>query len=150
MMLWRDLYERQRARLERILNGQRSAAARRQALLSRSIAGLSLGVYAAEDVASCAYVGRLVQSAGVCAVKIRHAPTFESIYVHSQPLIYAFQPSLAATPDGVLPPRDHILLSGMPEYTQMVLSQAAFQKILRDALRADDFLTQLLRPPKPW
>lgn len=71
MKLWRDLDERQSAWIERICNVPRSAATRLQALLPRS--RIRLGLYAEAEIAPCAYVGGLILSADVRAVKSKHA-----------------------------------------------------------------------------
>ena len=137
MTLWADFDDRQSAWFEKFCIVPRSVAARRQARLPRSLAGL--GIYAAVDVAPCAYVGSLIQFASVRAIDRAHAPTAADIRAVTQRLIDDLQPALAAAADGVPPPRDPRLLSGMPESPQTVLSQAVFQKRLREALREDDF-----------
>lgn len=107
---WRDFDERQSAWFERICNIPLAVAPIIQARLPRSLAGL--GLYALEYIATCAYVGSLVQSADLRAVKHRHAPTREAIFAKAQPLFETLQPSLSAAPDGVLKPCDPLLLSG--------------------------------------
>lgn len=147
MTLWRDFYERQsawfsihalcRSSKSRIFNFPRSGAGRLQARPPRSLSGLCF--CAAENIAQCSFVGSIFQSAGVRAVKRRHAPTTDSIFAVAHPLIDSFHLSLAVAEDGVLPPCDSPNLFSFPESTQKVLSQAVFQKRLRDALRNDKF-----------
>ena len=137
MTLWAEFDDRQSTWFENICNVPRSVAARRQDRLPRSLSGL--GKYAAVDVAPCAYVGSLIQSADVRAIDREHAPTAANIHAEAQRLVDDLQPALAAAAGGVPPPRDPLLLSGMPESPQTVLSQAVFQMRLREALREDDF-----------
>lgn len=87
-------------------------------------------------------VGSLVQLADVRAVKRRHAPTKEDIHADFQPLIDAFQSSLAAAPDAVPSPRYPLFLYGFPESTKTILNQTVFPKWLRDALREGEFRTR--------
>ena len=77
------------------------------------------------------------------------APTTASIHAVADKLLHALQPSLAAAAGGVLPPRDPLLLSGMPESTQTILSRAVFQKRLREALREDEYGTRFCNPAAP-
>ena len=121
MTLWSDFDDRQSAWFENICIVPRSVAALRQARLPRSLA--VLGIYEAVDVAPCAYVSSLIQSASVRAIDRAHAPTAADIRAVTQRLVDDLQPALAAAADGILPPRDHLLLSGMPESPQTVLSQ---------------------------
>ena len=58
MTLWTEFDDRQSARFEKLCSVPRSVAARRQARQPRSLAGLC--IYAAVDVAPCAYVGSLI------------------------------------------------------------------------------------------
>jgi len=147
MTLWTDFYDRQSAWFEKICNVPRSVAARRQARLPRSLAGL--GIYAAVDVSPCAYFGSLIQSADVRAIDREHAPTAANIHAVARRLVDDLQPALAATAGGVLPPSDPLLLSGLPESPQTVLSQAVFQKRLREALREDEFHRRFSNPRAP-
>lgn len=68
------------------------------------------------------------------------------IYAEAQPLIDTLHPSLAVEKDGVLPRRDPLTLSDSLKSTQTVLSQAVFQKRLRDALQVNEFCSLSFDP----
>lgn len=137
MTLWRKFDEQKSACFERICNVPRSAAARLQALLPHVFAGMVL--FAAVDISSCAYFGRLIQSANVREISCKHAPKIDHIFADAQQLLVALKPSLAAAPNGVLLPCDSLLLSNKPEFIQYILSRALFQRKLREASRKYDF-----------
>lgn len=79
MNLWQSAW------LERICIVPRSAAARRQELLPRSLS--CVGLFSEVDIAPCAYIGSLFQSAGLRAVELLRAPTTVSIFAIAKPLI---------------------------------------------------------------
>ena len=135
--LWKDFDNRQSTWLETMCDVPRSTAARAQARLPRALAGL--GVYSAADIAPCAYIGSIVDSAKIRADGRPHSPRATDIFEMIAPAINSLQPSLAATAQSVLPPRDPHLLAELPASTQKVLSQAVFHRRFREASRGDDY-----------
>lgn len=149
----------QRPALCRKKLGLASAADRSQVCLPCFLLGLDLP--AAEDIVSWAYIGSLIQSAYVRAIKRNHAPKIDDFFVDAQPLLDAFKPSLAAAPEGVLPPCGPLLLSEMPESIKSILSQTVLQKRFREAFWESDFKSRFCDssrqiplstefPPKDW
>lgn len=100
-------------------------------------------------ITPCAYIGSPHNHYKVRVADCDHAPAVEAIHAKDRPVIDALHPSLAAAPDGILPPRAHLLVSGLPEYMQAIIGQSVFQEILRDAEGDEKFRRRLCDPKLP-
>ena len=134
---WTDFDNRQSTWFEKMCNVPRSDAARTQARLPRALAGL--GLYSATDIAPCAYIGSVIDSASVRSDGRDHSPRIGEILTSMEPMIENLQPYLSPSVGAALPPSDPHLLAELPASTQKILSQAVFAKRFKEVAREDDF-----------
>ena len=92
--LWLYFDNRQSIWLETVCDVPRSEAARSQARLPRALAGL--GIYSAADIAPCAYICSVVDSAKIRADGSPHSPQAAEIFCSIAPMIADLQLSLEA------------------------------------------------------
>lgn len=130
---WREFDEIQNSWLEHICNVPRLDAERRQARLLRSLT--VLGLYASEDIFSFSYVGSHFQYVDVRAIDRKQAPLIYATHAEIKTLIDSLHTSIAAMPDDSLPTLDPLPLYRMPEFTQIILIQTVFLKMLLEVSR---------------
>lgn len=103
-------------------------------------------MYTASDIATCSFLGIILDSAAVRSDGRPLSPAIEGIYDAVKPIILALHPSIFTDPVDEPLPNDPRHLKELPEPTKQVVSQAVSLKHWREASASGDFPARFDNP----